>query len=132
MLNPSTADDKVLDPTVRRCLGFAMRWGYGRMEILNLFSLRSTDPAALYSCPEPIGWRNDVAITRACERVGRLVVAAWGSHGRHLSRGETVVNIVTKVCRKDLHCLKITSGGFPGHPLYLKGNLSPSVYRKAA
>lgn len=132
MLNPSTADDKILDPTVRRCLGFAMAWGYGRMEILNLFALRSTDPAALYSTPEPVGWRNDVAIARACERLDRLVVAAWGAHGGHLGRDEQVVNIVTRTCRTDLYCLNLVGETErPGHPLYLKKDLCPFVYRRA-
>lgn len=59
MLNPSTADDDQLDPTLRRCLGFARTLGYGAMEIGNLFALKSTDPEALYSSEDPIGPLND-------------------------------------------------------------------------
>ncbi len=36
MLNPSTADAKDDDPTIRRCMGFAETWYYGRLEVVNL------------------------------------------------------------------------------------------------
>jgi len=45
--NPSTADADVLDPTVRRCVGFALAWGFGSLEVVNLFAFRATDPRDL-------------------------------------------------------------------------------------
>ena len=47
MLNPSTADATVNDPTIRRCLGFAHTWDYGGMVAVNLFAYRATHPRAL-------------------------------------------------------------------------------------
>ncbi|GAJ16610.1 unnamed protein product, partial [marine sediment metagenome] len=46
-LNPSTADERLNDPTVRRCIGFAEKWGYGGMFMCNVFTLISTDPKKL-------------------------------------------------------------------------------------
>lgn len=49
MLNPSAADESSTDQTVRRCVGFAERGGYGRLVIVNLFASRSPNPQT----PEP-------------------------------------------------------------------------------
>ena len=47
MLNPSTADAQQDDPTIRRCMDFAKRWGFGGIEACNLFDWRATDPKAV-------------------------------------------------------------------------------------
>ena len=38
MLNPSRADASFNDPTITRCINFAKFWGYGRLEVVNLFT----------------------------------------------------------------------------------------------
>ena len=56
-LNPSTADARVDDPTLRRCIGFAKSWGYGRVVMLNAYAYRATDPAEMLAASNPIGPR---------------------------------------------------------------------------
>lgn len=129
MLNPSTADDEVNDPTVRRCVGFARAWGFGSLRVLNLFALRSTDPAALYTADDPVGPENDAYIESLCRRSdwgGRelLVVCAWGNHGQLQGRGEAVRRLLLDV-GADPHILEMTSVGQPRHPLYLPKILEP-------
>lgn len=125
MLNPSTADAEVLDPTVRRCMGFAQAWGFGACEIVNVFALRSTDPMALYVHADPVGAGNDQAI-RAAARDAAFVVAAWGVHAAHLHRDEQVQELLEGA---DLRCLKLTKNGSPGHPLYLPNSCQPMPWR---
>jgi len=128
MLNPSTADAEVLDPTVRRCLGYAMDWGFRRMMVANLFALRSTDPAALKQAGDPVGPDNDLAISVGVAS-STLVVAAWGTHGTLKGRDREVEKIVSRW--KNLFCLARTRQGIPAHPLYLKKDLEPTLYREA-
>jgi hypothetical protein len=77
MLNPSTADAEKFDPTVRRCFGFARDWGFGGLEVVNLFALRSTYPEQLKKVSDPVGPENDAVIRRAV-KAADLVVASWG------------------------------------------------------
>ena len=46
-LNPSTADEGMDDPTIRRCSGYAQNWGYGGFMMVNLFAYRTTFPSNL-------------------------------------------------------------------------------------
>lgn len=119
MLNPSTADEFVLDPTVRKCVAYAKKWGYGALEVGNIFALKSTSPALLYSEPDPVGPLNDANLMDISHSAS-LVVAAWGVHGEYRNRGAQVRTMIP-----DMHCLSLTKGGQPGHPLYLKGDVEP-------
>ena len=112
-LNPSTADERTDDPTVRRCVGFARDWGFAGVVLVNLFALRSTDPALLLTDRDPIGPDNDHWI-RSSLRAAAMVVAAWGVRGGLLDRDAAVAAIAG-----DLHCLGLTKAGHPRHPLYL-------------
>src|SRR5690348_16099160 len=79
MLNPSTADASVDDPTIRRCINFAQGWGYGMLEVVNLFAWRATFPKELALAPDPVGPHNGEYLTRAIT-IGDITVCAWGRH----------------------------------------------------
>lgn len=116
LLNPSTADQYVLDPTLTRCLGFARAWGYHAMEVVNIFALRSTDPKRLYRDADPVGPENDRFIRRAARRADAVVVG-WGAHGTLLDRGHAVTRLLAALTTPT--CLGTTKAGHPRHPLYL-------------
>ena len=68
-LNPSRADAHQDDPTLRRLMGFARRWGFSGLEVLNLFGGIAVHPAALKAWSDPVGADNDDWIRR---RLGAL------------------------------------------------------------
>lgn len=126
MLNPSTATEAVLDPTIRRCYGYATTWGAGALEVVNIFALRSTDPGALYRHHDPVGAGNDTAVVAAA-CAGDLVVAGWGAHGALRNRGACVRALLADT-GVELHQLRLTNAGHPGHPLYLRADAEPLLW----
>ncbi len=119
MLNPSTADADVDDPTIRRCMAFGRAWGYGSLIVVNLFALRATHPSDLLKVPfaERIGPQNDRWILRAHVASDRSV-AAWGNHRAIGDRDRDVIRLLDA----ELDHMALTKGGRPRHPLYLKGS----------
>ncbi len=119
-LNPSTADEDIDDPTIRRCIGFARTWGFSGLHMTNLFAFRATDPQEMMRATEPIGGPdNDKTITRLAA-ASSLVIACWGVHGAFLGRDVAIRALVP-----GMKHLGLTKGGQPRHPLYLPGDTVP-------
>jgi hypothetical protein len=118
MLNPSTADAREDDPTIRRCIGFAKREGFGGIRVVNLYAFRATDPKIMLREIDPVGPANDTHITGAC--LDRHVIAAWGANAAP-HRVKEVLRILDRA-RARLFSLGVTSSGAPRHPLYVKGD----------
>jgi hypothetical protein len=124
MLNPSTADAQVDDPTIRRCIERAKHMGFGSLEVVNLFALRSTDPTALKRHANPIGPENDERIIDSA-KVSNMVICAWGEHGKYMDRGAKV-KAMLKNNGITPYALKVSKSGQPSHPLYLPYSLEPT------
>jgi hypothetical protein len=123
-LNPSTATAEQDDPTIRRCIGFAKREGFGGLAMLNLFAYRATDPReltrALTRGENIVGELND-SVLRLYGNEGRIVLAAWGAGGALCGRGRDVTrNLVA--AGADVRCLGLTTQGDPRHPLYMRAD----------
>lgn len=134
MLNPSTADESDADPTIRRCIRFADREQCGRLIVVNLYALRSTDPRALALHPSPESesdrpHENDDAIVAAASEAS-FVVAAWGASAPDRQRAQSVVTIIRAAGRSML-CLGTTRDGHPRHPLYLPGSVAVVPFHPA-
>jgi len=116
MLNPSTADARIDDPTIRRCIGFTNAWGYARLVVVNLYAYRATNPreleglnAAELQGPENADWLYYwTIIPSSC-----MVVCAWGGNRFKC------VPYPPALTSMRTYCLGITATREPKHPLYL-------------
>lgn len=118
MLNPSTADAEADDPTIRRCIGFAQRWGFRGLAVGNLFALRATDPQQLKRVADPIGPENDRHLIWMSNGAD-VTIAAWGTLGAFRNRDQRVLGLL----RGTVEHLGLTKQGHPRHPLYLRADV---------
>lgn len=121
-LNPSTADEQLNDPTIRRCIDFVWRWGYEALCMVNLFAFRATDPADMMAASDPVGPENDEWILKYAGGA-KLVIAAWGVNGNYRCRGYQIRAIIP-----GLKCLDINGDGSPKHPLYVPAMTLLRIY----
>jgi hypothetical protein len=117
MLNPSTADAVIDDPTIRKVMGFARRWGCGELQVVNLFAYRATAPTDLRKADDPVGAGNRKWVCRAANESG-LVVCAWGTHGAYMNQDLAVLGWLTALGVRPF-ALGLTRDGHPRHPLYV-------------
>ena len=129
MLNPSTAS--AFDPTrtLNKIIMDSRAWGYGAVEVVNLFAYRTPYPSELRLVADPVGLGNDEAIAAAVRHAERLV-AAWGNHGTRVNPLTSEPRYVeaNRLFRQAgirPQCLRLTEQGQPGHPLRLPRDLRP-------
>jgi len=152
-LNPSTADESVDDPTIRRCISFTKSWGYDGMFMVNLFTYRATDPnemLAQFSVradgqnivgeymnrSSPVGGCKNAQVVYHLQKKCALVVAAWGANQNLIvkDRASSMCSwFVDEKCPidRDLHCVAMTMDFSPGHPLYVSAAAQPTLYRQS-
>ena len=123
-LNPSTADENQLDPTLRRIRDFSTAWGYSHFVMLNLFAWRATQPADMRAAADPIGPDNDRWIAHWSSKVDRVMLG-WGEHGAHLGRDQQVLAYLD---RSKTFCLERNASGQPKHPLYVSKKNNPMLF----
>ncbi len=127
-LNPSTADENQLDPTLTRIKAFCGRLDCNEFTMLNLFAYRATDPKEMLSVEDPVGEENDAFIRAAIEEAyalnnGRLdVVGGWGNHGLHLNRQAAFLELIEplrSLPKLKFSCLGKNANQTPKHSLYI-------------
>ena len=125
MLNPSTADARLDDPTITRCINFAKREGAGGLIVVNLLAFRATDPKQLdlvdRMAGNGVGEENTKAIGEALlfsAIAGRPVICAWGSNKWAGLMSGRIVQRATGIGAK-LMAFHINKDGNPKHPLYV-------------
>lgn len=113
MLNPSTANHLIDDPTIRKCIGFASRHGYGGILVGNLFALRATNPKELKKAVDPFGPDN-IKHLKALINMAGMIVFGYGN--APIKPRHEVFDVFTG---HDVYCLGTNKNGSPKHPLYV-------------
>lgn len=121
-LNPSTANEEENDPTIRRVINFAKRWGYGGVRMYNLFAIVSSKPEILSTGVDLQG-DNDHYLSQI-NITCRDVVFAWGNFKQATERSKVVTAMFP-----DAICLKKNKNGTPIHPLYVPGSTIPIKFK---
>lgn len=114
-VNPSTADEKENDPTIRKDIGFSERQGFGGLLKLNISAFRSTDPKPAHRAP--IGEENTPAhLRKYFEHFGaKQFTAAWGKNGNYFARqAEAIIREFPEAL-----CFGKNPDGTPRHTLML-------------
>ena len=130
-LNPSRADSKFDDPTLRRLMKLGGKWGYGNLIVVNLFARISASPAILRKSYDPIGKRNDKELSDHFFDWSKNAMCdlwlGWGNQGVLKHRNIDVMRLLEEhsINRSFKHpkafgplVLGLTSKGHPRHPLY--------------
>lgn len=123
MLNPSTADSTMDDPTIRRCIGFAKSWDYGGLYVGNLFPYRCSQPKGLFKSINAKGEQNQAHLLEM-SKLCKIGICAWGN--------QPIIDKIDPKHRLDdlnipLYYIDLSLGGTPKHPLYLDSTLSPKL-----
>lgn len=125
MLNPSTADAAVDDPTIRRCVGFAKSYGFGGIEVVNLYAYRATNPEDLQLVDDPVGQPDNTDTLISAAKTLGVIVCAWGTGAKKAPYGAShaaeVLGWLCKFGAQTFSLGPLTKEGYPKHPLYISG-----------
>lgn len=128
-MNPSIADEVILDPTLRLMVKRAEMYGCGGLWVANVFSWVETDsrklPRLLTEGVDIVGPENDATIVEVARR-GKLVVAGWGKPGNLNGRGDRVAAMLREAGVTPL-AFKRNKDGTPTHPLYISLDVAPEI-----
>jgi len=125
-LNPSTADGRRDDHTVRTCWLRALAWGYDALVLVNLYPLVATDPRDLRRDTGRIEQVNDATVLGRATAADR-VLAVWGSprNTADRARARRISELVAER-GVELFCLARNRDGSPRHPRGVSRELAPT------
>lgn len=127
-MNPSTADVTHDDPTVRKEVSYARKWGYGGLIKCNVMDYRITNPKGLLAEDVTVCSDQNLIMIRKHLADVDQVVAAWGKLPPKLKHHADKLYEVLMEHQKTITCLGINLDGSPKHPLYVRGDKQLEPY----
>lgn len=126
LLNPSTATEKVYDPTLLRCKKRALISCFQEFRVCNLFAYRTSDPKQLKKISDPIGPLNNLILKKNIKWSDKII-CSWGRFGTLHNRNIEVTKIIKKYKTPVFH-LGLTKNNQPKHLLYISYNKIPTKW----
>tara|TARA_Y100001970_G_C14069954_1_gene768887 strand:+ start:386 stop:922 length:537 start_codon:yes stop_codon:yes gene_type:complete len=118
-LNPSLSDSLYVDNTTQKIIKICRNYDYGKVNILNLFALISSNPSKIFIHKKPVGYLNDQFICKNLEYWSKNnnchLWLGWGNKGTFLNRNIKVSRIIIK-----FYSFKKDNFGNPLGPLFIK------------
>lgn len=127
MMNPSTATDECLDPTLAKCGRITKKLGYGGFSVCNVCDYRLTDSKLLHKQEQPCSGGNKHIMAHACLH-SAITIVGWGNLHRSIKQHASDAVLALRTAGKDLYCLAINKDGSPKHPLYCKESSPLLIY----
>ena len=119
MLNPSMADDKNDDPTIRRLINFTKKFNYGGFLVSNIFTKITSNPKKLDKS-RGMTKTNFEKLLKLINKVDQIVYA-WGNS---VEEPKILKDLISNP-----KCFGKNYNGTPKHPLYLQKNSKLIDYR---
>jgi hypothetical protein len=121
-MNPSTADESVDDPTVRKEVYLSHKWGYGKYIKTNLTPYRATNPKNIdHTLVNMFAYENLTTILNLATQA-QCVVACWGNNQSLKEWADQTLRAL-RIAKVSLYCLGKNKNGSPKHPLYLSNQV---------
>lgn len=120
-VNPSKADSKRDDATVKKWIGFTDRNGGRGFVVGNVFSFRSTDVKELSVTNEPIGPENSKYVQNIINDAD-VLVPCWGNTSKvnkELRHHFEALKLTLFMSGKPIFIFGLTKSGDPIHPLMI-------------
>ena len=133
MLNPSIASGTEDDMTVRKCIEFSKRLGFGAMLVVNLYTYITTKPDNLFNLL-PYKRNDDKAndIAKLCISECEYGIIATGNiQNDHVVSALTRLKIITSFADKDFwYTLGFTKSRWPRHPSRISYDIQIERYHE--
>jgi len=127
MLNPSDADDKKDDATVKKIVKISNNNGFGGLYVGNIYAYRTKNPGELFKDKkiDYIGEFNIITIKGMAWISTKIIVAC----GKRIKQKD-LLKIIKSIqeLQKKVYCLGYNRDGTPVHPLYQRDNSTFQIY----
>ncbi|SNT19198.1 intein N-terminal splicing region [Anaerovirgula multivorans] len=119
MINPSSADELLIDHTTMYVVNNLSKIDFGSVDIVNIFSKINTKISTKESIQELVDEDNDTQILKSAAKVDNIIIA-WGKVGENnkkvKERQEQVINLLTEYKDK-FYTIQDSKGREGFHPL---------------